>query len=208
MTLADIKNSIFRRTQTNATSFPAADMVLAINSAAERVHSLIRKHLDNFRPTAWTTTDLSTGTAEPKFDALFHDLIALWPSYQRAVERNLPSASGFMSDILRLEDELEEFYGERSYEVFTVTIAAPGVVTKDNHGLQTNDRVTLITTGALPTGLSVDTFYYVLFVTEHTFKLASTRDGSAITTTGSQSGTHYYAVQKGRRMAAAYHDTR
>lgn len=207
-TLADIQNSIFRRTQTNATSFPAADMVLGINSAAERVHSLIRKYLDNFRPTAWTTSDLSTGTAEPKFDALFHDLIALWPSYQRAVERNLPSAAGFFADIQRLEDELNSFYGQRNYEVFTVTIAAPGVVTKKDHDLRTNDRVSFVTTGALPTGLSVDTFYYAIYATDDTFQLAATSDGTAITTTGTQSGTHYYMSDRQRGMKPAYHDNR
>lgn len=208
MTLSDIKNSIFRRTQTNATTFPAADMVLAINSAAERVHSLIRRHLDNFRPTSWTSSDLSTGTAEPKFDALFHDLIALWPSYQRAVERNLPSAAGFLMDIQRLEKEIVTFYGARNYEVFTVTIASPGVITKKAHGLQSGDRVSFVTTGALPTGLSVDTFYYVVSPQTDTFRVSSTKDGTAIDTSGTQSGTHYYVADTQRRMKAAYHDTR
>lgn len=208
MTLSDIKSSIFRRTQTSAVSFPAADMVLDLNSANERVCGKIRKYLDNFRPTAWTASDLTTGTAVPVFDANFHDLIPLYVSYDRAIERNLPAAPGFLERIRDLERELEEWYGTRNYEVFSVTIAAPGVVTKQNHGLQTNDRVTFVTTGALPTGLSVDTFYFVIYVTDHTFQLSATRDGTAITTTVSQSGTHYYASDRPKRIKAGYQNNK
>ncbi len=208
MTLLQIQNSIFRRTQTNATSFPAADQIADINAANEKVHAKIRKYLDNFRPTAWTTSDLTTGTAVPLFDANFHDLIPLYVAYDRAIERNLPSAKGFQERIQDLERDLEEWYGTRNYSVFTVTIAAPGVITKDNHGLLTNDRVTLVTTGTLPTGLSADTFYYVIYLTEHTFELAATRDGTAITTSVSQSGTHYFASDRPKRIIPRYEDNK
>lgn len=208
MTLSDIKNSIFRRTQTNATSFPAADMVLDLNSANERVHSKIRKYLDNFRPTAWTSSDLTTGTAVPTFDANFHDLIPLYISYDRAVERNLPTVTGFLERIRDLEKELEQFYGGRNYEIFTITIASPGVITQNDHGLITNDRLTIVTTGALPTGLSVDTFYYVIYVTQHTFQLSATRDGTAINTTGTQSGTHYYAAEQAISLRPGFQDNK
>jgi len=209
MTLSDIKASIFRRTQTNATSFPAADMILGINAGAERVHSLIRKYLDNFRPTAWTTSDLSTGTAEPKFDSLFHDYISLWASYERAVERNMPSASSFFNDILRIEKELVSFYGTRNYEVVTMTLATPAVFTKKQHGLQTGDKVSLTTTGALYNGFSVDTFYYVVSPTTDTFLLAATDGGTAIDANFSvQSGTHYYFSDRAKRALAGRHDNR
>jgi len=99
-----------------------------------------------------------------------------------------------------IEGQIDDWYSTRRYEEFTVTIAAPGVITKDYHGLETNDRVKLFTTGALPTGFSSDTFYYVIRLTDHTFKLSSTRDGSAITTSGSQSGTHYFAKDGANRI--------
>lgn len=77
---------------------------------------------------------------------------------------------------------------------FTVTIATPGVVTLSGHGLKTGDVVTLATSGALPTGLAIATQYYVIYVSSSTFRLATTLAnalaGTAITTTGSQSGTH------------------
>ena len=76
----------------------------------------------------------------------------------------------------------------------TVTIAAPAVVTCGGHGLDSGDPVYLTTTGALPTGLSQNTLYYAIYVTSNTFRLATTRAnaiaGTAITTTGSQSGVH------------------
>lgn len=73
---------------------------------------------------------------------------------------------------------------------FTVTIAVPGVVTWNAHGLTAGAKVTLSTTGALPTGLVAATTYYVVSPATNTFSLAATRGGSPITTSGSQSGVH------------------
>lgn len=77
---------------------------------------------------------------------------------------------------------------------FTITIAAPGVATLSGHGLVTGDQVYLTTTGALPTGLSANTLYYVVKVDANTFSLATSRANAKaatkITTSGSQSGVH------------------
>ena len=76
----------------------------------------------------------------------------------------------------------------------TVTIASPAVVTLSAHGFQTGDIIYLTTTGALPTGLSQNTLYYVINVTSSTFRLATSAAnataGTAINTSGTQSGTH------------------
>lgn len=77
----------------------------------------------------------------------------------------------------------------------TVTIAAPGVFTLTNHALAIGDTVYLTTTGALPTGLTANTLYYVATVpSTSTFTLATTYAnalaGTRITTSGSQSGVH------------------
>jgi len=78
------------------------------------------------------------------------------------------------------------------FNTFTVTIAAPGVLTLAAHGLAINDTVMLETDGALPTGLAVDTVYYVVAtVATNTFSISATKGGTAITTSGSQSGIHY-----------------
>lgn len=77
---------------------------------------------------------------------------------------------------------------------FTVTIAAPAVVSLTAHGFLTGDQVYLTTTGALPTGLTANTIYYVIKIDANSFNLATTLANAIaatkITTTGSQSGTH------------------
>lgn len=76
----------------------------------------------------------------------------------------------------------------------TITIAAPGVVTWTAHGLISGQRVQFTTTGALPTGISANTTYWITVVDSNTFKLstslANAQAGTFITTSGSQSGTH------------------
>ena len=81
----------------------------------------------------------------------------------------------------------------RNYQnpVVTVTIASPGVFTLAGHGLSFGDTVTPFTTGALPTGLSSGSAVYVKSVlSADTFTVSLTLGGTAIATTGSQSGTH------------------
>lgn len=113
---------------------------------------------------------------------------------------------------------LEDWFGTRNYRRFTVTIATPGVVSSNGHGLETGDKVILTTTGALPTGIVADTYYYVIEGTysdgstdPDTFKFATTKAnataGTAITTSGSQSGSHYYApAARGRMVPAVEND--
>ncbi len=72
----------------------------------------------------------------------------------------------------------------------TMTIAAPGVISWTGHGLIAGTPVKFSTTGALPTGLTAGTTYYVVNPTTDAFSVAATPGGSAITTTGTQSGTH------------------
>lgn len=73
---------------------------------------------------------------------------------------------------------------------FTVTIASPAVVTKNGHGFIDGDTVFLMTSGELPTGLTANSCYYVINKATNTFQLSLTRGGTAINTSGSQSGTH------------------
>lgn len=77
----------------------------------------------------------------------------------------------------------------------TVTIASPGVVTLTAHGLSVDDVVFFSTDGALPTGLSPNTLYWIKEVVDaDTFKLTAKKGGDVINTSGTQSGTHtiYY----------------
>jgi len=75
-----------------------------------------------------------------------------------------------------------------SGSVISMTIAAPCVVTATIN-LADATPITLSTTGWLPTGLLPGVTYYTKYITATTFNLAATSGGSAITTTGTQSGT-------------------
>lgn len=74
----------------------------------------------------------------------------------------------------------------------TISIATPGVVTWNAHGRSANDQVRFTTTGSLPTGLVINTDYYVVgaSITANTFTLSATPGGPAIATSGTQSGVH------------------
>lgn len=76
----------------------------------------------------------------------------------------------------------------------TVTIATPGVFTWVGHGLLNYDPLKLSTTGALPTGLTAGTTYFVSVINADTFRLCTTAAnvtaGTYIATSGTQSGTH------------------
>jgi hypothetical protein len=84
----------------------------------------------------------------------------------------------------------------RTYES-TASKSAPvmitigtGVITWPSHGLLANTPITFSTTGALPTGLTIGTTYYVLADTANTFKVSATSGGSAVGLNGTQSGAH------------------
>lgn len=77
----------------------------------------------------------------------------------------------------------------------TVTIASPAVVTWTGHGLIESASVIFTTSGALPTGITAGTVYYVgRSPTANTFNLstsvANSATGTFVNTSGSQSGTH------------------
>ena len=73
----------------------------------------------------------------------------------------------------------------------TISNASPGVVTWTGHALAANTPVVFSTTGALPTGLTAGTTYYVKTVLDaNTFTVSATAGGAAINTSSAGSGTH------------------
>lgn len=91
-------------------------------------------------------------------------------------------------------DELYYKVNAYSTATVTVTIATPGVMTWTSHGLMSGQRIQLTTTGALPTGLTASTTYWVTVIDANTFNLstsmANAQAATFIATSGSQSGTH------------------
>lgn len=73
----------------------------------------------------------------------------------------------------------------------TITQATPGVVTYVGNGLTVGTVVVFTTTGALPTGLTAGSSYYVVSTpTADTFTVSSTLAGSPIATSSAGSGVH------------------
>lgn len=78
----------------------------------------------------------------------------------------------------------------------TISVATPSVITWTGHGQQALTPVYFSTTGALPTGLTAFTSYYITAgaVTANTFQLSTTMAlaiaGTSIATSGTQSGVH------------------
>jgi hypothetical protein len=109
------------------------------------------------------------------------------------------AATGFY-ELLDADTDTKEVTIDLPYIDFTVTItiAAPGVVTWTGHGLSVNDTIRFTTTGALPTGLAINTTYYVKEVlSPNTFTVSASAGGAAITTSGTQSGTQTALVWYG-----------
>lgn len=81
----------------------------------------------------------------------------------------------------------------------TITIASPAIFTTPQpHGYLVGQPVSFTTTGALPTGLTVGTIYYVIAagLTTTSFEVSLTMSGTAVNTSGTQSGVH--TVQDGK----------
>lgn len=78
----------------------------------------------------------------------------------------------------------------------TISNALPGVVTWTGHALAADTPVVFTTTGALPTGLTASTTYYVRTALDaNTFTVAATVGGVAINTSSAGSGTHTATTQ-------------
>lgn len=86
----------------------------------------------------------------------------------------------------------------------TVTIASPGVFTLTAHQFSIGTPVYFSTTGALPTGITAGTTYYVIAagLTANAFEVSTQVNGTAVNTSGTQSGTHTVFTQ--RYMLPAY----
>lgn len=94
-------------------------------------------------------------------------------------------------------------YRSDIYEVgknnVTITVATPAVITWVGHGLSVNAPIKFATSGALPTGITAGTTYYVkTVVSDDTFQISATQGGAAINTTGTQSGTHTCLAGEGQ----------
>ena len=107
-------------------------------------------------------------------------------------------------------------------DTITITIATPGVVTWTAHGQTTGTPIMFTTTGALPTGITASTYYYLRVIDADTFHLYDTYahaidTGSTtgrINTSGTQSGVHTCAnygidaLDSSAKVVSAHYVTR
>jgi len=76
----------------------------------------------------------------------------------------------------------------------STTTGLPTIFTWTAHGWSDGQTLRLITSGALYTGLAVETRYYVVRATANTFMVSLTKGGAPVKTSGTQSGTHYVVI--------------
>ena len=131
-----------------------------------------------------------TGTIDVRQDATGSRTLAYsWPySFGSSTAPTLSTGKGALDQL---------YYRVNNYvagRTATMTIATPCVATLTTHGFFEGQKIAFTTTGALPTGLSITTGYYVHVVDANTFNLSTTKAnlaaGTYIATSGSQSGTH------------------
>lgn len=106
------------------------------------------------------------------------------------------------------------------WTTFTVTIASPAIFSATAHNLVEGDTIIFETTGALPTGLVVDTEYIVIRnkQTADAFTVSSgvintsgvIGSGSLtpLNTSGTQSGSHTFYKTNSLRLVPAYQSNR
>lgn len=87
-------------------------------------------------------------------------------------------------------DQWAYYVGTAADSQVTISIASPGVVSWANHGLKGGEKIRFSTTVALPSGISAGVTYFVKPVNANTFQLSASLGGSAINTSGTQSGVH------------------
>jgi hypothetical protein len=76
----------------------------------------------------------------------------------------------------------------------SISTANPAVFTLVDHGLTVGDRIRLTTSNTLPTGLSVDKDYWVVYqgLTTSTFQLSVSNGGTPLAVTAAGTGDYYF----------------
>jgi hypothetical protein len=122
---------------------------------------------------------------------------------------NVNYAGGISGAIVETDAVLGISYtlGSNAYvSGVTITLATPAVFTLNNHGFVQDSKIHFSTTGALPTGLAIDTPYYVLSagLTVNAFEVSLSPGGTAVNTSGSQSGVHSVGKIKNAIVAGPF----
>lgn len=136
-------------------------------------------------------------TVPATFGLNIFDVDEITLSNSRIQHRGTSGVAAFSNyDKLRITDT--EFMGgpAGAGATVTMTLASPCVVTDTAHGMVANTPIVFTTTGALLTGVTAGTTYYVSAtgLTANTYQFSATPGGASINTSGSQSGVHTRTV--------------
>lgn len=101
------------------------------------------------------------------------------------------NSAAYALDDVRISTTTHRKYQNLMGAIATVTFdLTANTVNWTAHGLIANQRVKFATTGALPTGITAGTTYFVRSPNANGFQISSTSGGAAIDLTGSDSGVH------------------
>ena len=128
-------------------------------------------------PTGYLTTDQTHGVVVDMATIPYGDQDQLW----MLVRRTIPVVDQYTDTFTAASD------GE--------PVNPKLVITSTAHPLVNGDKIRVTTTGTLPTGLAVDTDYFVVNKTTNTFELSLTSGGAEIEYTDAGSGTHTWTDQ-------------
>jgi hypothetical protein len=111
--------------------------------------------------------------------------------YARKTDGTIVVIAGTLNRLYKLDNTTLDWVPISKVTALTsISNGSPAVFTLNSHNLANGDRLTLTTSGALPTGLAISTTYYAINVAANTFNVSLTSGGAAVNTTGAGSGTH------------------
>lgn len=135
---------------------------------------------------------LNVGTGKAVFPIAAKDTINILPGTILNNSKAISAALDISATSQNSDANGQVDYAQFRNTSVQLSISSPGVVTWPNHGLQVGRSIQFVTTGALPTGLAINTTYYIISAgfTKDTFQLATADGGTAINFTGFQNGLH------------------
>lgn len=141
---------------------------------------------ETFSSSDWGTAGYATEVVDPTTELETFEAPG-WGAHSAIV------SGGTTVSFDRGTSDVEDFEEAEGDVLFFVSDEATGLcaVPTGVHGKSNGDRVTLKTTGALPTGTAANIPYYVIVVSTTTFRISKTNGGAAVVFSSLGSGSLY-----------------